>query len=247
MGDILVTVIDVESTGLDYENDLVTEVGMCLWNATENKILRVYGAIVYLPEVVLSDEITELTGITNEDIHSEYASPAKTVQSVIKNFGKLSNFFMAHRAEFDFNMLKGFAIGDEELLNTIHKPWIDTLQDVPFKVNGKQSASLPYLCADHGFLNYFPHRATFDACCTAKIAGMYKFEDIIERANSSLIKVIAQVSYDDRNKTKDQKFRWEPDTKQWYKEMCKCDYVEGMYDFNVILKNMTADYPRPSL
>ena len=49
-----------------------------------------------------------------------------------------------------------------------------------------KTRSLPYLAADHGFLNPFPHRALFDVMTMIQIAGMYDINEILKYADSPI-------------------------------------------------------------
>ena len=56
-------VIDVETTGLDYLNDRITEIALI--KIENNKIIEEFSSLIN-PERFIPPFITELTGITNE-------------------------------------------------------------------------------------------------------------------------------------------------------------------------------------
>src|SRR5690606_9794451 len=92
------------------------------------------------------------------------------------------------------------------------KPWIDTKCDIPQK--GK-SSSLVYMAADHGFVNPFPHRALHDVFTMLKLAGHYDLDEALQLARSPYITLVAEVSFDDRDKAKSAGFHWDPKRKLW--------------------------------
>jgi len=245
MKDVLVTVIDVETTGLSCEKDVVTEVGFALWNATKNKILMTYGSMIR-QDVEVSQEIEDLTGITTADVHAPYACNVDFMCERVIEASELSTYFMAHNAEFDYGMMKNLAKQNDFLLSELEKPWFDTVTDIPFPKGKKTSASLGYLCADHGFLNPFPHRAVFDAVALAKLAGMYPFEDLLKKARSPIVELIAQVNFDNREKAKSKKFYWNPERKVWFKNMCEAEVNLDDFNFPVKVNRPAPKYPRLS-
>jgi DNA polymerase-3 subunit epsilon len=246
--DVLVTVVDVETTGLDVKTDKVTEVGMALWNATKNKVLKVYGSLVSLPDVEIDPLITELTGITTEDVRAPHAITAAAMCDHILEFNSYSDYFMAHNAVFDYSMLLAMGAGREEYEIALKfTPWIDSRTDTPYPKGKKKSSSLTYLAADHGFLNPFPHRAVFDAVATAKLVGMYSFEDVLKRANSPIIELVANVEFNDRHLPKGAGFYWNPDRKKWFKALCECDFDKAELDFPYEVVRIKPEYPRASM
>src|SRR5690348_14214067 len=55
---------DIEATGLDKQKDRMIEVGLALYSTGQRKILESTGFLVQSDGVLITPEITEITGIT---------------------------------------------------------------------------------------------------------------------------------------------------------------------------------------
>ena len=90
--------------------------------------------------------------------------------------------------------------------------------DIPYP-SVIRTRSLTALCAEHGFLNPFPHRALFDVAAMFKLLSNYDINRIVEIAKTPIIWIRARVSYDARQKAKDEKFMWDPNNKFWVRQV----------------------------
>ena len=223
---------DVESTGLDPKKDSITEMGLVLYDTDLKTPVRISGFLV--KGGFISEEITRITGITQAAVDTYGFEPSMAVKAIAQ-MANFADFFCAHNAPFD----KGFL---EELFkrqgfNLQEKPWIDTRTDLPPEAYKKgKSASLKYLCADHGFL-YSAHRAVNDVLAMFQLLAMYDIDTVLKRAATPNVEVRAVVSFDDRLLAKELAFYWRAELKQWRKPM-KLDEVQALKDsapFPVIL------------
>ena len=98
--------------------------------------------------------------------------------------------------------------------------WIDTRVDVPYPDNIK-TRKLTYLAAEHGFANPFQHRALFDVLTMLKIMGLYNMEDILFFAKQETVRVIAHVSFQQKQLAKDRGYHWDGEAKIWFLDMKK--------------------------
>jgi DNA polymerase-3 subunit epsilon len=110
------------------------------------------------------------------------------------------------------------------------KPWIDTLTDVPYP-NEIVTRKLNFLAAEHGFLNPFPHRAIFDTLTMLKVFSLYAIDHVVEDMKSPLVKIMAQVSYEEKSKAKDLGFRWDPQNRHWYMEIRRLAWERRVFPF----------------
>jgi DNA polymerase-3 subunit epsilon len=199
--------IDLETTGLDFDNDEVTEIAWVLVDTdiekpllTESYLLNINGTV--------SDEITELTGITNGILKEFGVDPKEIYERFLDviiqhNVG----YIVAHNGNgFDKPMLKNAM--ESCGLDFPKTEWLDTYEDVEFPKTCRFK-NLTYLCGEHGFVNPFPHAAMFDTMSMMKLLGMYNINDIIVRHNLPWIVVRAMVSYENRDKAKLKGFMWE--------------------------------------
>ena len=224
--------IDFETCGLDSKRDAVTEVGLVLFDTDLAMPVRISGFLV--KGGFISEEITRITGITQAAVDTYGFEPSMAVKAIAQ-MANFADYFCAHNAPFD----KGFL---EELFkrqefNLQEKPWIDTRTDLPPEAYKKgKSASLKYLCADHGFL-YSAHRAVNDVLAMFQLLAMYDIDAVIKRSQIPNVEVRAVVSFDDRLLAKELAFYWRAELKQWRKPM-KLDEVQALKDsapFPVVL------------
>jgi DNA polymerase-3 subunit epsilon len=215
---MIIAGIDFETTSVDPQTCLPTEIAIIRWDPHRNSIVESISVLLEVPLGLVIDNY----GITGLDssILRQHGFSWMDVEDFILRRLQTSNYIMAHNVEFDRIILKRLINWDSYLGE---KPfddnrWIDTMTDVPYPDNIK-TRSLLHLAAEHGFLNPFPHRALFDVMTMIKIAGMYDLNEVIRYADSPNIWVRAGVSMDDRQKAKDRNYRWDPVNKFWVKQI----------------------------
>ena len=223
---------DTETTGLDAKKDSITEMGLVLYDTDLRSPVRISGFLV--KGGFISEEITRITGITQHAVDNYGFEPS----TAVKAFAQMSNFadyYCAHNAPFDRGFLEALVTKQEFGLQM--KPWIDTRTDLPPEAYQKgKSASLKYLCADHGFL-YSAHRAVNDVLAMFQLLAMYDIDAVIKRSQIPNVEVRAVVSYDDRLQAKERGYYWKAELKQWRRPM-KLSEVQAEKDsapFPVVL------------
>lgn len=150
-------VFDLETTGLEKE-DVITEFGAVKIKGGE--IVQQWTTLVKIKKS-LSEEITKLTGITNEMLQD-----APEIEEVFPDFMKFidGTTLVAHNAEFDTAFIRREANREDyEIVN----PIMDTqalarnyLRLINYKLN---------TIADHFNIVFNHHRALADAYATAEI------------------------------------------------------------------------------
>ena len=133
----------------------------------------------------------------------------------------LTDLVMAHKAPFDLSFWKP---------NHEHTV-IDTVMDLPLDRAKFKSMKLPYLAADHGFVNPFPHRALFDVLTMFKIASQYDLDEILKLARSPRIIIRAVVSFDEKQKAKDAGFYLDGASKSWLLEAKQAAFEKMRFNF----------------
>jgi len=96
-------VFDIETTGLSFQNDRITEIGAVLIKGGE--VLSVFNTFVD-PECTIPEHITELTSITNEMVQGA-PSQEKAVRSFLDFVG--DRVLIAHNAGFDTSFIRKVA------------------------------------------------------------------------------------------------------------------------------------------
>jgi len=94
------SIVDIETTGLNPGTDEIIEIGAI--KIVNKEILDIFNKLVR-PERQVPENITNLTGITQEMVAGEF--PIKPVISQFVNFIG-STIIVAHNAEFDTSFLK---------------------------------------------------------------------------------------------------------------------------------------------
>ena len=152
-------VVDVESTGLDTQADKIIELGMVRgqYSPSQGRITSISGALSRFedPGVPISEEITQITGITDEDV----AGQAFDEQEVAQWFAG-DPLVIAHNASFDRPMM------DRRFPAFAKAGWGCTVSEIDWKALGYEARKLEYLLFKHGYF-YEGHRAAIDCLATA--------------------------------------------------------------------------------
>ena len=98
-----------------------------------------------------------------------------------------------------------------------------------------KTRKLDYLAVEHDISVVIAHRAIFDIWTTMQILSnsKYKIHEIIERAKTGFVKLIAKVSYEERVKASAQGFKWDSKNKIWFKVLRIYDAKNIQFDFPV--------------
>lgn len=153
-------VIDIETTGLDPYNNKITEIaGIKIIDGT---ITDSFCQLIN-PEVLISNEITQLTGITNEMVKNK-----PTIDDVLIKFIDFCEDYdlMGHNLMFDFSFIKANVIKQKLQFN---KKGIDTLRIARTVLKNLEKRSLTFLCDYYEIKRDNQHRAYDDALATYKL------------------------------------------------------------------------------
>lgn len=218
----LVLGVDFETTGLSSVDDRVIEVGACLYEWETGTPLQLISEFVH-PERPIPEEITKITGITDELVN-DYGISEREAFTELDCFISRSHYIMAHfGSSFDKLFFdetrKRMGWDQEETL------WLDSAVDVryPERITTR---NLRHLASEHNFLATFAHRAVFDVLTMLTVANGYSLDGIVARAKEPTLVVQAVVSFDEKEKAKELQFRWFAPQKLWWKSMKQSDYLE---------------------
>lgn len=151
---------DLETTGLDIENDYVIEIGAL--KVINGKVCDRFIEFVK-PPILISSRITGITGITNEMVEH-----ARNTEEIFRDFINFCDGYtlVGHNILFDYKFVKKYAM---TYGFSFEKTGIDTLR-IARKVHKEmESKSLGNLCAHYSIVNQSAHRAYHDALATAKL------------------------------------------------------------------------------
>jgi DNA polymerase-3 subunit epsilon len=217
---MLLLTIDLETSGLNLNQDKIVELGMAMYNLEKKTIVRMMGTLV-TPSTEIPVERWEAA----EKIHN---IPWSVLQSCGMPEATAFKYFLSWYNTADYIAGHNILLFDKLFLETwtesygqklAKKLWVDTTSDLPVR-----STKLIWMLAEQcGFVNPFPHRALFDALGVLKLITHFDPQVVIERAKLPSVTVQAQVSYDERDKARERGYRWESKTRQWIRTMKICD------------------------
>lgn len=166
---------DLETTGLDAENDYIIEIGAL--KVINGKVCERFMEFVK-PPVPISWHITNITGITNEMV-----AHARETEDIIRDFVDFCEDYIlvGHNILFDYKFTKKYTT---EYRFPFEKKGIDTLRIARKVHKDMESKSLGTLCTYYNITNQAAHRAYHDALATAKVYHMLAHD--FEEAEPSL-------------------------------------------------------------
>ena len=221
--------LDLETTGLNYETDEIIEIALVPFRySTDGRIFELltpYNEFQEPKSGSISEEITKITGITNEMVKGRKIN----LQNVIDCVSGAS-LIIAHNAEFD----RKFVEAEFEVFNT--KPWACSLNQIPWREEGLDSGKLEYLARKSGFF-YEAHRATTDCYAGIELlsqrlpnSGRLAFQVLLTTARKDTHRIWAeQAPFDFKDMLKGRGYRWNDGSdgrpKAWF-----CDVNEDALD-----------------
>lgn len=220
---MLVLGVDFETSGLLVDTDRIIEVGAVLWSTNRNAPLQIMNEFVN-PGIEVSEEITRITGITNEDIAWYGDTPYGALVRLSWLMDK-AEVVVAHNGnQFDRPLFE--AECRRNGLEVPNKHWLDTSIDLPYPPH-IQTRKLTHLAAEHSFVNPFPHRAFSDVLTMLKILSFYDINETVRVSKLPSVKVaaITKKPWEDpapegkkeTDLAKARGYRWDGGRKLWLK------------------------------
>lgn len=159
-----IVAIDIETTGLDAVKDRIISIGAV--KRLENKQTEDFYRLVQTTQVV-PENITKLTGITNEMLAIQGVEPSIGLQELKHFLGDLP--VVGYNLRFDEMFLtNGFKnVGQEDLANRM----IDVMPVVKRVNEFLDNYRLKTVLSDYGIANEKPHNALADARATLALAS----------------------------------------------------------------------------
>lgn len=213
-----VAIIDLETTGLDYAKDKITEIGVIHAAIVPNMqpiILDVYQAFND-PGVPISQRITELTGITDEMVKGQAIDWAYVQDEVVR----ISDLVICHNASFDRKFLE--VAGHDNYQVFKEAVFACTKNDIDWLRRGYGASKLDYLNWKLGYF-YDAHRAIND--CWATLNLLVQEDGALEELLSNTVdqyEVYAVgAPYEKKDELSDNGFYWNNGSngkpKAWFK------------------------------
>lgn len=229
--------IDVEATGLEIAKDRIIEMGLVLYSTGRTKILESTGFLVQSDGIEVTDEITNITGIT-QDAVDHFGYNQRDAIDAFNEYVSQADAVIGHNLTwFDLPIIRETAkrLG----INLVPKFVIDTMTDIP----GVKGEQLITMCAKHGFVNPNQHSAEDDAKSVIKLISEYNIDEIVARANSPIFVVLSHQGRGDAENKLARKagFRWNGQYKIWHKAVKECDYADLVKSVSFPI-SITKDY-----
>lgn len=214
--------LDLETTGLDLDNCEIIEIGYTLHDTDTGSMAPVLiGSQFVLPKEAVTEEITDVTGITDAILQKYGVHADEAILNFINVINQHSpDFIVGHNAiEFDIPIIKRYLDLVREAPLDKKTPIIDTRIDLPFKRQPKYKG-LTFLAAEYAkFANPFAHRAVFDCLTTMKLLEAFDLGKITVSALSPLVHLRADVSFNTKDLVKNTGYSWNPEAKIWEKKV----------------------------
>lgn len=155
-------VVDIETTGLDYERDRIIEVG--LLRIEQEQISDQLQCFVQ-SEKKIPEAVTRLTGITDEIIKKQGLSEDMAFEKIREFVG--NDLVVGYHVQFDMNFIQ--RMGERTGKNIIIKKTRDVLQLVRRKVDDLENFRLETVAAYFSLDVGTTHRALEDCILTYRI------------------------------------------------------------------------------
>lgn len=225
--------LDLETTGLNYLSSEIIEIALVPFRYSSNgkifDVLEPFNQLQQPQKGPIPDEITKITGITNEMVRGQKIDVVRLREIVSK-----ASIIIAHNANFDRKFAEaGFKI-------FASKPWACSMSQIPWRDEGMEGGKLEYLSMKSGFF-YDAHRASMD--CRA---GIELLSRNLPKSNRLTLKVLLEESrkdtrriwaerapFDYKDILKERGYRWNDGNdgrpKAWH-----CDVSEAELDSELL-------------
>lgn len=222
---VKVVIVDTETTGLNFEQADLIEVGMIAVEVDQQtglvgRVISSYGGLED-PGVPIPPESTAIHGITDAMVAGQKFSEAE-VQAICEG----ADLFVAHNAGFDKPFIMRRFPWMEDTL------WVCSFRELPLTQEGYSSGKLENLLQECGYF-HSAHRAVED--CNAllhflttplKESQRQPFEVLLQGASESLYEIAAlNAPFERKDALKSKGFRWNADERVW--EYVAMGFAEG--------------------
>ena len=209
-------ILDTETTGTDYSQDKVIELGMVAFDYCPHTgmIGDVHGTFNQLedPGFPIPPESTKIHHITDDMVEGKYINDDE-----VEAFIASASIIIAHNSKFDRHFVEPrFPIFKS-------KPWACSFAQIDWAAEGLGSSKLEFLAYRSGF-HYEGHRASTDCHallevlhCAPTESGIPPMKKMLDNARLKEYKVSAlQAPFESKDLLKARGYRWNAERKVWH-------------------------------
>lgn len=221
--------IDIESTGLDKNNDRIIEMGLVLYSTGRERVLEATSFLVNSDGVAVTEEVKGITGLSQDMVDRFGYSQGDAIEAYAEYITQADAVIGHNINWYDLPVIRNTAKRLGVDFAPLEKLAIDTMTDIP-NVKGE---ALTKMCAnakdpktgrDVGF-TYTKHSAEDDAKAVLRLIQWHDFDAIYQRAQTPMVVVY---SHQDRSKESNRAgrkagFRWNGDFKVWWQAVKETD------------------------
>jgi DNA polymerase-3 subunit epsilon len=209
-------ILDTETTGTDYTQDRVIELGMVAFDYCPHTgmIGDVHGTFNQLedPGFPIPPESTKVHHITDDMVAGKHINDDE-----VEAFIASASLIIAHNSRFDRRFVEPrFPIFKS-------KPWACSFAHIDWAAEGLGSSKLEFLAYRSGF-HYEGHRASTDCHallevlhCAPTESGMLPMKQMLDNARLKEYKVSALLApFESKDLLKARGYRWNAERKVWH-------------------------------
>lgn len=213
---MIITGLDLETSGL--QDPRMVSVGLAMYDVTPGTpddrgacdvkndafSVKAMSFIVDPGDVPFEASAILTHGITPEIAKKWGRSEQETVVQ-IGNWFEVSDYVVAFNGNsFDKSILKAAGVRSDVEIPT--KTWIDPFVDIE---SHTKTDDLTGQCAKHGFLVGDAHTALADVSAMMRLVLMHDINRLIEVAQSPMVYLRAEVTYDEKDLAKNRGYKWD--------------------------------------
>lgn len=237
-------ILDTETTGLDHRTDEIIEIGVITFTFDDNgaigDVTGIYGGLRQ-PAIAIPEEITRLTGITDEMVAGQSIDMAG-LTSLIAD----ADLIVAHNASFDRPFCEAFSPIFRD------KAWACSVSEIDWRVRGFEGNKLGYLIGQSGYF-HDGHRAVDDCFALLEVLEQTRpgqssapFAELREASQRSRVRLYAENSpFDMKDHLKKRGYRWSDGSdgrpKSWWVELPEEKLDEELHFLRTEIYRWDAD------